>query len=386
MRTAPHLCLLAAALCGLAAASLRAAPSSAVSMDLAPMRVGEVLQELLVYDNPAGSALEGIHTKTSCKCLEVLACMPRVGPNEKGWIEVRLTPDEAGDFAYTCQVLAAGPDGKRAAVLTFVLNVTVEETEAETRGTGEGRLYVSASELRAGAGPSRSPLFVDTRRANVYAEAHIPGSLSIPLHAVKTKGFLRGRRLVLVDGGWGDRRTEDACRGLLQRGFRSVAILFGGLNAWSRSGGRLAGRLISPARLARISPLEFAAARGGRWIVADASAEAVADADLLLPGRVPFTPAQTGSGFPVELLKRKLAAGGRPVRVLIVTADGRNADAALRALAALDECVVFTLQGGIEGMRRQRAMTVAMRAPAEARTYTARDNNAGTNRRPCSCR
>lgn len=78
-------------------------------------------------------------------------------------------------------------------------------------------------------------LFLDVREPDEYETARIDGTLLVPL------GELDGRIAELAD--WKDRavvvhchsgaRSEKACRLLLERGFRDVANMTGGIQAWS---------------------------------------------------------------------------------------------------------------------------------------------------------
>jgi rhodanese-related sulfurtransferase len=74
-------------------------------------------------------------------------------------------------------------------------------------------------------------VLIDVRGPQAFEQVRIPGSLNIPLFAVKTKAFLKDKPLVLVDEGFRPRRLADACDQLRQAGFEA-RFLFGGLNAW----------------------------------------------------------------------------------------------------------------------------------------------------------
>ena len=72
---------------------------------------------------------------------------------------------------------------------------------------------------------------VDVREERQFAQVRIPGSLNIPLFAVKTKSFLKTKAVVLVDEGYRPHQLEETCDQLTQAGFEAQ-FLFGGLNAW----------------------------------------------------------------------------------------------------------------------------------------------------------
>lgn len=78
--------------------------------------------------------------------------------------------------------------------------------------------------------------WVDVRSAAAFEENRIPGSIRIPLFAVKTKGFLRTRSIVLVDEGAGSESLEEEVRKMRKMGFAHVTIWYGGLHAWREIG------------------------------------------------------------------------------------------------------------------------------------------------------
>jgi rhodanese-related sulfurtransferase len=97
---------------------------------------------------------------------------------------------------------------------------------------------------------------IDVRSPKDFARLHIPGSLNIPLYAVKTKVFLKSFPLVLVNAGFNYSPLEAECRKLKDMGF-NVFILDGGLPAWKRKGSPLAGDLFALAEMQALSPQVF---------------------------------------------------------------------------------------------------------------------------------
>ena len=99
-------------------------------------------------------------------------------------------------------------------------------------------------------------VLVDVRRPGDFERLRIPGSLNIPLYAIKTKVFLESSSLVLVNQGFHYAELGDECRRLADRGFQ-VSILDGGLPAWKRRGGSLAGDLFALDTMKTVSPQVF---------------------------------------------------------------------------------------------------------------------------------
>jgi len=94
---------------------------------------------------------------------------------------------------------------------------------------------------------------VDVRNPEDFERLHILGSLNIPLHAVKTKVFLKSVAVVLVNEGFQYSLLATECRQLTDMGFK-VFILEGGLLAWKRSGNKLAGDLFALEEMQLVSP------------------------------------------------------------------------------------------------------------------------------------
>jgi rhodanese-related sulfurtransferase len=97
---------------------------------------------------------------------------------------------------------------------------------------------------------------VDVRNPEDFARLHIPGSLNIPLHAVKTKSFLKPFLMVLINEGFQYSLLESECRQLANLGFNAF-ILDGGLPIWKRKGNRLAGDLFALEEMQIISSQVF---------------------------------------------------------------------------------------------------------------------------------
>ena len=99
-------------------------------------------------------------------------------------------------------------------------------------------------------------ILVDVRRPGDFRKLHIPGSVNIPLYAIKTKSFLKSVLVVLVNEGYQHCYLERECRRLEEDNFR-VRILDGGLNAWKGKGLKLIGDHFAEKELNRISPAVF---------------------------------------------------------------------------------------------------------------------------------
>lgn len=103
----------------------------------------------------------------------------------------------------------------------------------------------------------RKVMLVDIRQAAEFEKVRIPGAINIPLHAVKTKAFLKSRPFVLVNEGVAARAMKKECEKLKKLNFKP-SFLDGGIIAWQKCGGRLEGDLLRLKAYRFISPRTFA--------------------------------------------------------------------------------------------------------------------------------
>ncbi|MEW6490617.1 MAG: rhodanese-like domain-containing protein [Thermodesulfobacteriota bacterium] len=208
-------------------------------------------------------------------------------------------------------------------------------------------------------------VLADVRRPDPQGRARIPGSLQIPLYAVRTKGFLRSTTVVLIGEGHDDGPLLEECARLGGAGFAQVRVLEGGINHWWERGGPIEGDPEALAGLSRVTPAELESAlRTGEWRVAGFRVEAK---DLAL---APVGPAvllpdpAAGEEFvsAVRALQKRLPAGkGRLARLLLFDRKGDDcpqAEGVLRHAreAGQDLGTVFYLDGGLDAYERYQAL------------------------------
>jgi len=97
---------------------------------------------------------------------------------------------------------------------------------------------------------------IDVRHPEDFVRLNIPGSINIPLHAVKSKVFFRSFPVVLINEGFRYSPLQSECRQLRDLGFKAF-ILDGGLPAWKRKGGRLVGDLFALEDMKTVTPRVF---------------------------------------------------------------------------------------------------------------------------------
>jgi rhodanese-related sulfurtransferase len=222
-------------------------------------------------------------------------------------------------------------------------------------------LYVPVDSVLRKIGEKQRPLLVDVRGRDEFEKFRIPGSIHMPLFALKTKLFLKSERLVLVNEGFNYRELERECRLLRSSGFSQVLIMYGGLACWHRKGGALEGDVFAPRELRNMSPQDVFAERDyADWIAVDISESMSAESRRLMPRAVsvPYR------GRP-EDFRSSLGKTLRPhsrdslVSVLIYNTDGAYPEKVERVVREAAAGSVFFLQGGLDGYRsflRQQAL------------------------------
>jgi rhodanese-related sulfurtransferase len=228
-------------------------------------------------------------------------------------------------------------------------------------------LFISAGEVLRLDTEGRVLTLVDVRSTRDFNTFRIPGSLSLPLSTLWTRGFLKSRRVVLVHGGHRCEPLLQACRNLRAAGF-DVAILAGGLPQWRRSGGPLEGDAVAIKEMTWVSPRTFhEAQKDGQWIVVDASSGADTGR-AMLPQSRRVSLAAGPAAFQAELTKMARDQGGDPcLRVLLVTERGEYPEDLQRVAEQAVTVDVFYLEGGLAAHRDYLETQVRMWQPKPAR-------------------
>jgi rhodanese-related sulfurtransferase len=222
-------------------------------------------------------------------------------------------------------------------------------------------------------------VIIDVRQKNDFDRFRIPGSLNIPLYAIKTKTFLKSKALILVNEGHQVSQLEQECRHLRQSGF-NVRILKGGFNSWKRQGGITEGENIAHNKLNRISSLNYFYEKDrGDWVVINAS-----------PSRNSVTGSLSASNvsIPFEGDGNKFIAGFRRyvadvkinpcTRVLVFDEKGDIYGRIEQALQKTGIDILF-LEGGIQAYRKvaEHQNAVGRNLPVYRKSY---------NRKCATCR
>lgn len=193
---------------------------------------------------------------------------------------------------------------------------------------------------------AKTLFLVDVRLPSDYERCRIAGSLNIPLHAIKTKAFLKSKPIVLVNNGYAVSLLAKTCRQLNQSGFNTT-ILTGGLLAWISKGGQTDGDPFAPHEINYISSQLFHQEKNlNHMVVINASEKPDKQNQSLLPGaeHIPLLNIKQAGARIKKLLQKK--SKNPFTTVVVYTASGKENHRIHRKLAREGFQQVFFLTGG----------------------------------------
>lgn len=359
----------AAFLLGMAVCRASAAEPEAV-FRFGTAEAGARLTNQFLLRNGGAEPLAVLSATPSCDCLQIVQWPAQVAAGETGAVDVLFVPDKAGEVDYRVYLRTAAPARPE---IEFAVQGTVVAAAPPARPERDRSLYLGTGDIeRLLEEPGRAT-WVDVRGAEAHGRVRIPGSLQIPLYAVKTKGFLQSRPVVLVDEGFGSPALEEECRKLRGLGFADLSLWPGGLNAWRQLGGPLEGDGSAVDRLPPVALHDVAAAAD--WLVVDAGGGATDRFAGCVA--MPFDPAKTDAF--ISALNAALAARPQAASVLIATDAGADYGAIGNVAGKID-AFVFYLDGGWQAWDAHRQM---LDAAQHSRTVVAQGAGTG-NARPRS--
>lgn len=224
--------------------------------------------------------------------------------------------ESSGTFPSSIEGDALPPNIAEACVAPGVQPVTRSRSVVGARDAG---CYVSTRYIPAAV---HSISLVDVRPASEFERFHIDGSTNIPLHAIKTKPFLRQKTIVLVGRGAVQLPLEEQCARLKADGYR-VSVLTGGIKAWKEDAGSFFGAVPDVLSLSTVSASElYEASHAEKWLIVVSKAEwpAAKQASVLA---MTIDPANRVLAER-NLQKLKALQTVKGARVVIANANGEN--------------------------------------------------------------
>lgn len=233
-------------------------------------------------------------------------------------------------------------------------------------------LYITF-ENAIGKYKTKEAFVVDIRDAADFQQLRIPGSLNIPLFAVKTKSFLKSKSIILVNSGHEYSTVQNDTVMLRQNGF-DVSILWGGLYYWYLREAPMEGDRFKAASLSVISPDIFFHERNyANWNIIDTSSVKTDVANYFKGGihHIPY------SGTEFLTVVRNVFKHDRNCFFMILNKDGTGYAEIKADLKRIAIQEVFFLQGGFQAYRR--TFEKQMRIMKKER------QNMGCKKKDCRC-
>jgi rhodanese-related sulfurtransferase len=210
-------------------------------------------------------------------------------------------------------------------------------------------------------------ILIDVRNREEFEKFRIPGSINIPLFAIKTKTFLKHKPLVLINDGYHYSPLEQECKRLSDSVFTAVRVLNGGLNAWREKGGALNGDIFAQKELNKMSPQVFFEEKNDEsWIVIDVSKPKNPEARYLIPQAISIPFAQNKGAF-VSSIKRVMDGHEKSssLSLLILNENGEQYEKIEKLIEEAGLRNVFYLKEGLMGYKGFLKQQAIMWQPKE---------------------
>jgi len=203
---------------------------------------------------------------------------------------------------------------------------------------------------------------IDVRNREEFEKFRIPGSINIPLFAIKTKTFLKHKPLVLINEGYHHCPLERECKRLTDSGFTAVWVLNGGLNAWREKGAPIDGDIFEQKDLNKMPPqIFFEEKNDENWVVIDISRSESSESRYLLPQAISIPFANDAGDF-VSSIKRVIERHEKNsfLSFLILNENGEQYEKIEKLIEEAGVRNVFYLKEGLRGykgfLKRQAIM------------------------------
>jgi rhodanese-related sulfurtransferase len=197
------------------------------------------------------------------------------------------------------------------------------------------------------------PTIVDVREQSQFETVSIPGSINIPLFAVKTKTFLKAKPLILVNEGYAYEPLERTCAHLRNNGFKAW-ILDGGLVAWKQKGGPLHGDPFQQQGFNKVpAPVFYTEKAFDNWLIVNITPSKQANPVSVMPEAINVPLTKSASSFVSALKKVVAQRKDNPLLlVMLFNEKGEGYEAIEQPIQEAGMAKVFFLSGGLEAYDR----------------------------------
>lgn len=142
--------------------------------------------------------------------------------------------------------------GKMGAVVLVVLTLCLfVKVSFINSAPPDPAILISVAEAMSLKKTDSQTIFIDVRDEQAFEKMHIPDSIQIPLHFVRTKKYLQSVNAILVSDGYDYTALMATGAALNQQGYR-IFVMAGGIASWHQRKGELTGDPLSKEELHRI--------------------------------------------------------------------------------------------------------------------------------------
>lgn len=252
------------------------------------------------------------------------------------------------------------------------IELSEESDSGDRRISGGGRsarkvkqhdqcLMISVESLLRKQKTLEELILVDVRDPSTFQKCRIPGSINVPLYAVRTKKFLRSTMLVLMNEGFKYGQLEERCRQLRDSG-SMVWILEGGLNAWREAGAPLECEKPAQDDLNKLPPYDFFEERDyNGWIAVDARIAKKLEGILPFSRILSLASPDNAEGFVAPLVKYLQKERKKyPLSFIVFNDDGNRYEMVEKHIRKAGIKNAFYLKNGLEGYKIFMAQQAAL--------------------------
>jgi rhodanese-related sulfurtransferase len=208
---------------------------------------------------------------------------------------------------------------------------------------------------------------IDVRNREEFEKFRIPGSINIPLFAIKTKTFLKHKPLVLINEGYHYSPLERECKRLSDSEFTAARVLNGGLNAWREKGAPIDGDVFAQKELNKMpAQVFFEEKNDENWVVIDVSKPKNPEARYLIPQAMSIPFADDTGDF-VSSIKRVIEKHEKNsfLSFLILNENGEQYEKIEKLIEKAGLRNVFYLKEGLMGYKGFLKQQAIMWQPKE---------------------
>jgi rhodanese-related sulfurtransferase len=208
-------------------------------------------------------------------------------------------------------------------------------------------------------------ILIDIRNAKDYGQAWISGSVNIPLSFIKTKKWLQGKSLILVNEGFATLELQRTALALQKEGFE-IDILDGGLLAWQQGGQPITGDVFAIKELNRIEAGEAVLEKdNSSYLFIDATAGPGSAVNKTFPAAQRLKkPGDLTLAVKAQQSKDSLSA------VVLLITDAQPEPQLIKEYSAASPVPVFYLQDGLVGLSEFDKNQQALHKPLAQRIKT----------------